>query len=167
MADRKGCREAAGTGGPGAGEGLLGKSRPLRAPTSLVLDSRGAQGTKLFPEGISTPSRVPKHPTQPSLLPNPMKSPTIPTALPGAKREVLRQGRAGFRAADTHFILSASVRGSWAQKNGSLRLSPKPLAHPACPPSKEPWKGPCLKPKQSHRSEPCRDGGSPVLPGQA
>lgn len=147
MADRKGCREAAGTGGPGAGERLFGKRRPLRALWFQVLLEPLAQ--KLFPERISTSGLLPeslKAPPQPLLLPRPMKSPPAPAALPGAKREVLRQSRAGSGAAGTHFILSASVRGSCAQKNRSLRLSPRPLTHPACPPSTETWKGPCLKP---------------------
>lgn len=121
--------------GQGPGQGSLARAGPSKHLGLQVLLESMHQ--KLFPERISTSTLLPeslKAPSQPSLLPNPMKSPPVPTALPGAKREVLRESRAGSRAADTHFILSASVRGSCAQKNRSLRLSPRPLTHPASSP---------------------------------
>lgn len=92
-----------------------------------------------------------------SCLPESLKSPNLYLYLiqgkaqwyqqPGAEGTELRQG--GSWAAGTHFILSASVSGSCAQKNRSLRLGSGPLASRSLPPppnsSKQPQRGSCLQ----------------------
>lgn len=121
-------------GRPGAGEGLFSKSRPLRAITSRIPASPGAHGItlsfwKVNPQRQASP-KTPHATLYLYLIQGKACQPRL--HLRGTE-----QGRAGPGAADTHFILSASVRGSWTQKNRSLRPSTGPLAShlPSPPPT--------------------------------
>lgn len=152
MADRQDCREAAGAGGLGAWERLFDKSSPLTA--IQLLDSRFSWGpwnkVSFSRRNMHIKPPVPEFLNSPPLpLLNPRKSPTVPIALPQAKwdRATVKQVRlSGSRYSLHPLRISQGLLGTKEQNCETQLWTTGRLLGP---PSKEPWQGPCLKPKES------------------
>lgn len=120
----------------GAGDSPEQPLRAARLPKALIRQM-------LFQEeypNIKLPSRVPKIPNLYLYL---IQGKAQRYQQPGAEGTKLRRG--GSWAPGTHFILSASVSGSCARKNRSVRLGSGPLASCSLPPPPKPQRGSCLQ----------------------